>query len=127
MNSMITLREKEFKYSPTKVQVPEEFIYQYDFDENGLLYFLSTFGKTKKWINPHISGQIEVFASSIGAGKLEDIVGREVTNCRTQNEQFSFFGIDLGPTRYFVPTCYSIRNRNSSTYIKKACLVILAI
>ena len=32
---MITLREKEFKYSQTKVQVPEEFIYQYDFDENG--------------------------------------------------------------------------------------------
>ncbi len=98
------------------VAVPAEFIYQYDFDENGLLYFLGTYGKTKSWLNPHTIGQVTVFASSIGHGALEDVVGRTATNCRTLNEPLSFFGFDLGMGRIFLPTCYTIRNRNISSY-----------
>lgn len=52
----------------------------------------------------------------MGAGSLEDFVGRIATNCRTHNEPFSFFGIDLGDGRKLLPTCYTIRNRNSSTH-----------
>jgi hypothetical protein len=33
------------------------------------------------------------------------------------NEPFSFFGIDLGQGRTFAPSCYSLRNRNSSTHV----------
>jgi hypothetical protein len=32
-----------------KVQQPTEFIYEYDFDENGALFFLGSFGKKKVW------------------------------------------------------------------------------
>jgi hypothetical protein len=32
---------------------PTEFIYEYDFDENGALYFLGSFGKKRLWQNPH--------------------------------------------------------------------------
>ena len=28
---------------------PTEFIYEHDFDENGALYFLGSFGKKKMW------------------------------------------------------------------------------
>jgi len=29
----------------------------------------------------------------------------------------SFFGVDLGEDRFIVPTCYSIKNRNSSSHV----------
>jgi len=75
---------------------PSEFSYQYDMDENGLLYFLATQGKRKVWQNPHTIRQVSAFASSVGAGTVEDFVGRVVTNCRTSNEKDSYFGIDIG-------------------------------
>ena len=28
---------------------PSEFIYEYEFDENGALYFLGSFGKKRMW------------------------------------------------------------------------------
>lgn len=92
-----------------------DFVYSYDFDENGLLYFLGTYGKTKPWVNPFTIGQVTVFSSSLGHGALEDIVGRAATNCRTLNESFSFFAIDLGGGRQFRPACYTLRNRSISS------------
>jgi len=85
-------------------------------DEQGALYFLGSAGKKRLWFNPHASNVVQAFASSIGAGSIEDIVGRIATNCRTHNEPYSFFGIDLGDGRKILPTCYTIRNRNSSTH-----------
>lgn len=55
--------------------------------------------------------------SSLGNGKVEDITGRSVVNCRTLNEPFSFFGVDLGEGRQLFPSCYTIRNRNSTTHV----------
>lgn len=57
------------------------------------------------------------FASSLGAGGLSDFVGRIAVNCRTQNEPQSFFGVDIGQGRMLLPTCYTIRNRNSTTHV----------
>ncbi|TNV72110.1 hypothetical protein FGO68_gene17155 [Halteria grandinella] len=96
---------------------PTEFIYEYDFDENGALYFLGSFGKKRLWQNPHQIGQVQSFASSIGAGTVDLFVGRVATNSRTQNEPFSYFGVDLGEGRALLPTCYTIRNRNSTTHV----------
>jgi len=33
-----------------------EFVYKYDMDDNGVLYYLGTSGKTKPYVNPHILG-----------------------------------------------------------------------
>ena len=44
-------------------------------------------------------------------------MGRVATNSRTQNEPFSYFGVDLGEGRALLPTCYTIRNRNSTTHV----------
>jgi E3 ubiquitin-protein ligase HECTD1 len=96
---------------------PTEFIYEYDFDENGALFYLGSFGKKRLWQNPHVIGQVQAFASSVGAGTVDNFVGRVATNCRTQNEPFSYFGVDLGEGRQLLPTCYTIRNRNSTTHV----------
>jgi hypothetical protein len=53
----------------------------------------------------------------LGRGNVGDFVGRELVNLRTLNEQFSYFGVDLGEDRYLIPSCYSIRNRSSSSHV----------
>ena len=92
---------------------PTEFLFEYNFDEQGALYFLGSFGKKRLWQNPHALGQIQAFASSIGMGSVENFVGRNVVNCRTLDEPYSFYGVDLGFERRLLPTCYTLRNRNS--------------
>ena len=42
--------------SPTRatdIERPSEFNYEYDFDENGALFFLGSHGKRKLFTNPH--------------------------------------------------------------------------
>lgn len=99
------------------VDTPAEFNYEFDFDEGGALYFLGSSGRRKLWQNPHSTAHVQAFASSIGAGKIEDFVGRIASNCRTHNEPYSYFGIDLGKDRGLVPTIYTIRNRISTTHV----------
>ena len=74
-------------------------MYQYDFDDNGALYWLGSYGKTRVWQNPHTLGLVHSFASSIGQGHAENFTGRESTNTRTANEPYSYFGVDLGEGR----------------------------
>ena len=93
------------------------FKYEYDFDENGVMYYLGTMGKTSPYKNPYEIGQVKVFASSIGKGSLGDFVGRNLVNLRTMNEESSYFGVDLGAERYLIPSSYSIKNRNSSGHV----------
>ena len=93
------------------------FKYTYDFDENGALYFLGTKGKRHQYRNPHEINMVKAFASSISKGQVSDFVGRNLVNLRTENEENSFFGVDLGKNRSLVPTAYSLRNRNSSSHV----------
>ena len=94
-----------------------KFKYKSDFDHNGALYYLGTQGLTKKYENPHKLKLIKAFGSSLLSGNFSDFVGRKYTNLSTENEENSFFGIDLGPNRNLIPTSYSIRNRDSDTNV----------
>jgi hypothetical protein len=93
------------------------FTYKYDFDENGALFYLGSMGRTNTYTNPYTLSQVKVFFSSMGKGSYEDFVGRNLVNCRTLNEPNAFMGIDLGLERYIIPSCYTIRNRDSSRHI----------
>ena len=95
----------------------QAFVYNFDFDENGLFFFLGTEGRKKMWQNPHLVGQVQAFASSIGFGSIHDLIGRKCVNLRSLNEPFSFFGVDIGEGRKLLPSCYTIMNRNASTYV----------
>uniref|UniRef100_A0A2C9L685 E3 ubiquitin-protein ligase n=1 Tax=Biomphalaria glabrata TaxID=6526 RepID=A0A2C9L685_BIOGL len=63
------------------------FTHQNDFDENGLLYWIGTNGKTSyEWVNPGQYGLVVVTSSegrSLPYGKLEDILSRDsaALNC----------------------------------------------
>lgn len=94
-----------------------EFSYNYDFDENGIFFYLGTLGKTNEYQNPHVNQQIKCFYSSLGKGHSYQLVGRELVNLRTLNEPFSYFGVDLGEDRLLMPTAYTIKNRNSSSHV----------
>lgn len=94
-----------------------EFKYGHDFDENGALYWLGTCGKTANYTNPYTLGQIKVFFSSMGRGSYEDFVGRALVNCRTLNEPNAFMGIDFGPGKYLIPSCYTVKNRDSTRHV----------
>ena len=109
---------KEFFRNQLIMSVPKPiFKYTYDFDENGALYFLGTKGKRHQYRNPHEINMVKAFASSISKGQVSDFVGRNLVNLRTENEENSFFGVDLGKNRTLVPSAYSIRNRNSSSHV----------
>lgn len=120
--SVKTLNEI-FRNSPV-VSEPEpvfkdEFCYEFDFDENGLLYYLATQGYSQKWVNPHTLGEVRAFASSLSFGRIEDFVGRSGNSLRTGKDDLAFLGLDLGADRLFSPTAYTIMNSINPSY---ACL-----
>ena len=125
------IKSSSSPYPPQDPRISEEFFrnqlimtnqrpifkYTYDFDENGALYYLGTKGRRHQYRNPHEINLVKAFASSISKGQVSDFVGRNLVNLRTENEENSFFGVDLGSNRTLVPSAYSIRNRNSSSHV----------
>lgn len=87
--------------------------YSSDFDEGGVMFFLGTNGRTKKYDNPCRSGQVTV-TSSEGKGKgstqLAAIVGRERAGCAIYYKQNCWFAVDLGANRTLSPTAYTLRH-----------------
>ncbi|KAL8608279.1 hypothetical protein ACOMHN_042146 [Nucella lapillus] len=90
------------------------FVHQNDFDENGLMYWIGTNGKTvPEWVNPGQYGLVVITSSegrSLPYGKLEDILSREnaALNCHTNDDKKAWFAIDLGV--WIIPTCYTLRH-----------------
>ena len=94
-----------------------KFKYKNDFDKNGALYYIGTLGLSKKYNNPHKLKLIKAFGSPLLNGNYCDFVGRDNVNLMTENEENSFFGVDLGLNRNLIPTLYSIKNRDSSSNV----------
>lgn len=89
------------------------FRHQHDFDENGIIYYIGTNGKTSDWVNPGQYGLVTITSSEgrlLPYGKLEDILSRESisVNCHTKDNKKAWFAIDLGMN--IVPTAYTLRH-----------------
>lgn len=89
------------------------FKHQHDFDENGLIYFIGTNGKTTEWVNPAQYNLVQVTSSEgkqLPYGKLEDILSRDTisVNCHTKDNKKAWFAVDLGV--YIVPNAYTLRH-----------------
>ncbi|XP_046739535.1 E3 ubiquitin-protein ligase HECTD1 isoform X6 [Diprion similis] len=90
------------------------FKYQYDFDENGLIYWIGTNAKTSsEWVNPGQYGLVVVTSSDgriLPYGRLEDILSRDSSalNCHTNDDKRAWFSVDLGV--WLVPSAYSLRH-----------------
>lgn len=90
------------------------FRHQHDFDENGVIYWIGTNGKTcPEWVNPGQYG-LAVVTSSDGRnlpyGRLEDILSRDSSalNCHTNDDKRAWFSIDLG--LWLLPSSYTLRH-----------------
>lgn len=92
----------------------QTFKHSHDFDENGIIYFIGTNGKTSsEWVNPAQYGLVTVTSSdgrNLPYGRVEDILSRDSSalNCHTNDDKRSWFSIDLG--LYVIPTCYTLRH-----------------
>lgn len=91
----------------------QSFKHQFDFDENGLIYFIGTNGKTTEWVNPAQYQLVSVSCSEgkqLPYGKLEDILSRDSIsiNCHTKDNKKAWFVIDLGV--YMIPNAYTLRH-----------------
>lgn len=92
----------------------QTFKHGHDFDENGIIYFIGTNGKTcSEWVNPAQYGLVLVSSSdgrNLPYGRVEDILSRETSalNCHTNDDKRSWFTIDLG--LYVIPACYTLRH-----------------
>merc|ERR1719410_1026044 len=91
-----------------------EFAHQSDFDNNGLMYWIGTNGRTvADWVNPAQYGLVVVTSSdgrTLPYGKLEDILSRDANalNCHTNDDRRAWFAIDLG--LWLQPTAYTLRH-----------------
>lgn len=84
-----------------------------DFDENGVIYWIGTNGKTAPtWTNPAIIKAVKITCSDPRQpfGKPEDLLSRDQNpiNCHTSDDKNSHFTIDLGV--FVIPTSYTLRH-----------------
>ena len=106
-------KDLEYVLKLKALSSPLRLSYESDFDENGLIYYIGTNGKSKEWINPAKHGLVSVTSSdgrSLPYGKVEDILSRqaEPRNCHTKDRPNSWFAIDLGV--YIIPSAYTLRH-----------------
>jgi len=90
------------------------FKYQYDMDQNGLLYFLGTRFGTAPWQNPAKIDIVKVTSSRLvrDSQPASAIVGRKMVRCACRPENNNWFCVDL--QEYFVlPTKYTLRHYSS--------------
>ncbi|XP_067621577.1 E3 ubiquitin-protein ligase Ufd4 isoform X2 [Eurosta solidaginis] len=89
------------------------FKHHYDFDEEGLIFYIGSNGGTCEWVNPAQYGLVQVTSSegkTLPYGKLEDILSRDIVsvNCHTKDNKKAWFAIDLGV--YIIPNAYTLRH-----------------
>ena len=102
-----------FEIYGTVKQATKEFIYQFDFDKNGLIYAIGTnFGKEKEWKNPSQSDHIIVkpYSSMAYDSKPKhELFGRIGARCILKQQSSSWFSINL--QKYKIrPTHYTLRH-----------------
>jgi len=96
------------------------FVYQYDFDNNGLLYWIGTSKGSKPYTNPAPT-LITVTRSSIGDNNLnfaslpEIAAGRESKSCYTHNIIGSWYCFNLQPFN-ICPNYYTLRHWCNQSY-----------
>eukprot|EP01006_Ploeotia_vitrea_P052211 TRINITY_DN67660_c9_g12_i2.p1 TRINITY_DN67660_c9_g12~~TRINITY_DN67660_c9_g12_i2.p1 ORF type:complete len:1039 (+),score=601.97 TRINITY_DN67660_c9_g12_i2:75-3191(+) len=90
------------------------FVYESDFDENGIIYHIGTQGRTRAFQNPSEAGQVRVSSSGLlnDSVPVHAIVDRKVVRCVTSSRKDSWFAIDLLNVMVN-PTHYTLRHYSS--------------
>jgi len=90
------------------------FVYQGDFDNNGIIHWLGCRKGTASWKNPAQIGVLRVLFSSMAADSEPPYcaVGQAVVRCVTEPKPMQWMCVDLQSIRVS-PTHYSVRHYNS--------------
>lgn len=89
----------------------ESFVYQEDFDGNGIVSFLATSGGRELYLNPAVRGRLGVTSSSIMSDSMPATaaVGNETVRCVTKPLRDSWFEFDFKDIT-IQPTHYTLRH-----------------
>jgi hypothetical protein len=91
--------------------------YNSDFDENGVLYWIGSRGKSSFYRNPHTAGYVIARMSSVHMGSPFNIVSRTIEHSPnyTFNKTNSWVEIDFGERRLLLADKYTIRHGGSAS------------
>ena len=89
------------------------FTFASNFDENGLLHYIGTEGRSSAYSNPHTRDHVVASRSSSSNGNAYDFVGRDKNVSYTNIEANSWMKVDLGSTRTLVVDHYCLRHGGS--------------
>lgn len=103
--------EREYEDNETKGM---EFVYEHDFDNKGILYYLGTNGYTEAWRNPHDRGAVRCSASSLQGDSepASAIAGLSLVRCVTQPKPNQCFMISF-VDHVVCPTHYTLKHYSS--------------
>ena len=87
------------------------FVYQSDFDDNGIIHWLGTNRGTSSWMNPADRGLVVVDGTKKASNGLDykHVLGKQVVRCATDGVERAYITIDLKNV-YVKPTKYSLRH-----------------
>ena len=95
------------------------FHYKYDFDKNGMLYYIGTEGLTTEYTNPTEGKRVIVKRSSEGSGVASNFVGRTGIYTSTDyREPSPWFQVDFGQFRRVYPTKYTLRHGSAMGWLR---------
>jgi len=90
--------------------------YQYDFDSNGLFYWIGSSGKRDPWKNPADAGLVKVTSSALAVSppsvSANALCGRATVRCVSLPKPNQWFCVDLLHRR-IQPTHYTLRHYSS--------------
>eukprot|EP01083_Nonionella_stella_P174299 603837_1 len=92
------------------------FVYEHDYDTNGILYFLGTNYGIGQWRNPAERGLIAISLlddTDFIVGSINDMVGRTCTQTYTNENEHNWVAIDFGAKLKIKPTGYTLQYGNT--------------
>ena len=96
------------------------FVYDSDFDENGIIHWIGSKNGTQKWLNPSKEGMVELTAKTkmyIPSYSIHDLIGRGDAYCAVDHNVDNWFKIDFTPIKIWIkPTHYTLRSGGSTAY-----------
>jgi len=92
----------------------QEFAYQSDFDECGVVYWIGSNGRRQEWRNPATSGLLKVTSSQLASQSMPvwAACGRTPARCVTEPKKNTWFCFDFGQL-FIIPTAYTLRHYDS--------------
>jgi len=96
-----------------KPRMRRVFVYQSDFDTNGILYWIGCNYGTAKYENPSVKNYVKLTASTtFESGKIENLISHTPCACNMHSQANANFTIDFQKIS-IAPTKYTLRHTDS--------------